>query len=182
MPRTKACALQSDVRAILLSRGAKSQKHDKACKHNRASSQNVNPPFLNVGLRFQPRWSGNTNRFCTRYWHLRCQSGVCPCDEVKYLSERGLRNGSRRLRKMDGRASQRMEFDRCRHFDISSGALCPWTISDQTYFEEHDTPSQRTAQMECRALRHTIRPLPNSATFFRSVLPLHYILSDISTV
>jgi hypothetical protein len=76
---------------------------------------------------------------------------------------------------MDCRASQRMEFDRCRYFDISSDAFCPFTISDQTYFEDHDTPSRRTAQMECRALRHTIRHLTKSATFFRSVLPLHYI-------
>ena len=36
---------------------------------------------------------------------------------------------------MDCRASQRMEFDRCRYFDISSDAFCPCTISVQTYFE-----------------------------------------------
>jgi hypothetical protein len=33
---------------------------------------------------------------------------------------------------VDCRASQRMEFDRCRYFDISSDAFCPFTISDQT--------------------------------------------------
>src|ERR1700682_445766 len=110
----------------------------------------------------------NRNRFCIQYGHLRCQSGVCPCDGVKYLSERGLRNGNRRLRKMDCRASQRMEVDRCRYFDISSDAFCAFTISDQTYFEDHDTPSPRTAQMECRALRHTIRHLTKSAKFFEA--------------
>jgi len=68
------------------------------------------------------------------------------------LSERGLRNGSRRLHKMHCRASQRMEFDRCRHFDISSDAFRRYTIPDQTYFEDHDTRSRRTGQMECRAL------------------------------
>src|ERR1700730_1848970 len=51
----------------------------------------------------------------------------------------------------------------------------PFTISDQTYFEDHDTPSRRTPQINCRALRHTIRHVTKSPTFFRSVLPLHYI-------
>src|SRR4029077_8572482 len=48
IPREKARALQTDVRAAFLSRGANSQQHDKTCKHNRTSSQNLNPPVLNV--------------------------------------------------------------------------------------------------------------------------------------
>lgn len=55
-----------------------------------------------------------------QYGHLRCQSCVCPYAAVKYLKERGLRNGSRRLRKMNCRVSRRTGFDRCRYFDISS--------------------------------------------------------------
>jgi len=35
---------------------------------------------------------------------------------------------------MHCRGSQRMEFDRCRHFDISLDAFRRYTIRDQTYF------------------------------------------------
>ena len=86
---------------------------------------------------------GTRIAFCIQYRHLRCQSCVCPCVAVKHLRERGLRSGSRRLRKMNCRASRHTDFDRCRYFDIWSDAFCLFSTSDQTY---------------CRRSRHGVRP------------------------